>query len=274
MSMTVLGALRRLDESRYRAELYRGWGTALGAGLTHGVALEQIGRLHSGRTEEARRYLVVGAQQGRPVAALVKARPGLFEPFEAAILAAGEESGTLLTSLRLLAEHYARDFRRMLRVRLLMGYPVYAGVLASFVITQPFLSRGGWKAYVIAIAGALAAFLLLGGVVLTLFANFIGAGASYTLPRFARTLATGLHAGLPLGRAVRFAVDVSGSPVLRAHLAKRSEREIATMPLAALFEGCRAVPAACLTQMRVADATGDYLHTLGRYADSLEEDRR
>lgn len=271
MSMTVLGALRRLDESRFRAELYRAWGTALGAGMTHGVALEQIGRMRSGGTEEARRYLVVGVQQGRPVAALVKARPKLFEPFEAAILTAGDEADALGTSLRLLADYYVRDFKRMLRVRMLMGYPVYVGVLASFVITQPFLPRGGWMVYLIAIAGALVAFLLLGGVALTIFANFIAAGASYTRPRFARALVVGLEAGLPRARAVRLAVDVSRSPELRAHLAKRSERDLGTTPLATLFEGCRAVPAAFLGQMRVADATGDYLHTLLRYADALEE---
>lgn len=43
MSMTVLGALRRLDESRFRAELFRAWGAGVSAGFTHAVSLEHPG---------------------------------------------------------------------------------------------------------------------------------------------------------------------------------------------------------------------------------------
>ena len=272
--MSVLGALRRLDESRFRAELYRAWGTGLAAGFTHAVSLEQIGRIHSPATEELRRYLLVGMQQGRGIGALVKARPKLLEPFEAAILSAGDEAGTLEIALRLLGDYHAREYKRMLKVRMLMGYPVFLGVLASFVLTQPFLHRGGWKAYVFAIAGALAAFLLLGGILLSIFAGMASSGSAYTLPRFVRALVMGVEAGLPLGRTVRLAVDVSGNSELRAHIAKRSDRELSTTPLATLFQGCRGVPPALIDQMRVADVTGDYGNTLRRYVDLLEAGRK
>lgn len=271
--MSVLGALRRLDEGRYRAELYRAWHAGLGAGFTHAVSLEQTGRIRSATTEELRRYLIVGAHQGRAVGALVKARPKLFEPFEAAILSAGDEAGTLEKSLRLLADHFAREYKRTLQVRMLMGYPVFFGVVASFLLTQPFLARGGWKAYVLAIAGALVAFMLMGGILIAIFAGMVSGGVTYTLPRFARALVLGVEAGLPLGRTARFAVEISGSGELRAHIAKKSERELSTTPLATLFEGCRLIPPGLLGQMRVADATGDYLHTLRRFAESLEEQK-
>ncbi len=268
--MSVLGALRRLDESRFRAELYRAWGAGLAAGLTHEVSLEQIGRIDAPATEELRRYLLIGVQHGRAIDALVQARPKLLEPFEAAMLSAGHEAGTLDTALRLLADHHAHEFKRMLKVRMLMGYPVFLGVLASFLFTHPFLRRGGWKAYVFAIAGALAAFMLMGGIVLSIFATMVSAGAAYTLPRFVRALVMGVEAGLPLGRTVRLAVGLSGSADLRAHIAKRSDRELSTTPLATLFEGCRGVPPGLLDQMRVADATGDYGNTLKRYVEILE----
>lgn len=268
--MSVLGALRRLDEGRFRAELFRAWGTGCAAGFTHAVSLEQIGRIASPATEELRRYLLVGAQQGRGIAVLVRARPKLLEPFEAAILAAGDEGGTLDTALRLLADHHAREYKRMLKVRMLMGYPVFLGVVASFLLTQPFMRRGGWKAYVFAIAGALVAFMLMGGVLLSIFAGMASSGAASTLPRFVRALVMGVEAGLPLGRTVRLAVDISGSAELRAHVAKRSERELGTTPLTKLFEGCRGIPPGLIDQMRVADATGDYGNTLKRYVELLE----
>jgi len=268
--MSVLGALRRLDESRFRAELYRAWGTGLGAGFTHAVSLEQIGRSGSEATEELRRYLLIGAQQGRGIGALVKARPKLCEPFEAAMLSAGDEAGTLDATLRLLADHHAREYKRMLKVRMLMGYPVFLGVLASFLLTQPFLRRGGWKAYMFAIAASLTAFMLMGGILLSILAGMASSGAAYTLPRFVRALVMGVEAGLPLGRTVRLAVDLSGNADLRAHIAKRSDRELSTTPLATLFERCRGVPPGLLDQMRIAEATGDYGNTLGRYVEMLE----
>jgi type II secretory pathway component PulF len=79
------------------------------------------------------------------------------------------------------------------------------------------------------------------------------------------------EAGLPRGRAVRLAVDASGSSEIRAHVARRSERELNVLPLAKLFEGSRILPGEMLAQMSVADATGLYAETLRRYADALEK---
>lgn len=270
MSLTVFGALRRFDEGRFRAELYRAWSTGLGAGLAHSVALDQIGRIDSAPTEELRRYLVIGTQQGRPVATLAKARPNLFDPLEIAILSSGEESATLDKSLRLLADLHAREFKRMLALRKQMSYPLFLELIGVFVITQPFIWRGGWKAYLVAIAIALVAFLLVGGLFVSILAGVASGGAAYTLPRFVWALVAGIEAGLPPGRAARLAVDVSQSAELRLRVANRSERDFATTPLATLFEGSRVIPPALMSQLRVADATGDYLATLKRYAQQAE----
>jgi type II secretory pathway component PulF len=274
MSMTVFGSLRRLDQARFRAELYRAWNAGLGAGLAHSVALEQTGRIGSAETEEVRRYLLVGTQQGRAVGTMVKARPKLFDPFEAAILSAGDAAGTLNESLRILAGDFAREYRRMLRIRHQMDYLLFLGLIASFVIATPFLHRGGWVAYTLAVAFALVGFMMMGGILISMIAGMMSGSVAFTLPRFVRALVAGTEARLPIGRTARLAVNVCGSAVLRLHLAKRSERELDTTPLATLFEGCREIPPSLLGQMRVADATGDYLLTLRRYADELEENQK
>jgi type II secretory pathway component PulF len=266
----MLGALARLDEGRHRAELYRAWLAGQGAGFSPAVSLEKMGSIGSRPTEEMRRYLLVGSQQAKPLATLVKARPALFEPFEAALLSMGDEAGTLDKSLRLLSDHYSRDYRRMLKVRSQLSYAIFAGVAGSFAAALPFLNRTGWRAYLVALCVLLAAFLLMGGLPLGILAGILSGGTAFTLPRFARALAIGAEAGLPPGRVVRLAVDVSGSAELRAHIARRTERELSTMKLAALFAGCRAVPGALLAQMAVADASGDYLNTLTRYADEVD----
>ena len=265
-----MGALARMDEGRHRAELYRAWLAGQIAGFTSTDSLEKMGALGSPPTEELRRYLVVGGHQGKALGALVKARPALFAPFEAAVLAVGDEAGTLDTSLRLLADYFSREYRRILKIKSQLSYLIFAGVVASFALAMPVLSRSGWRAYMAAVVVLLAAFLLMGGLPLGIVGAMFASTAPFTRPRFARALAIGVEAGLPVGRVARLAVTASGSAELKHHIAKRTERELGTMKLAALFDGCRAVPPSLLAGMAVADASGQYVDTLERCADELD----
>jgi type II secretory pathway component PulF len=274
MSFTVFGALRLLDESRHRAELYRAMHTGVAAGLSPGVVLDHVGTISFPSVEETRRYLVVGLGQGKSVGALVKARPTLFAPFEGAVLAAGDESGALEQSLRMLTDYYTFEFKRSLKVRDVLGYPVFVGLVASFGLPFALLPKSPVKTYMLAIIALLAAFLLLGGVFFSIMASMMLNSAALTRARFARVLAATLEAGLPVGRAVRLSVDASGNRAIAEHIKKRSERELATTPLATLFDGCEEIPAGLLGQMRVADATGDYRGTLTVYARRVEGEQK
>lgn len=274
MAFTILGALRSLDASRQRAELYRAWNTGLAAGLSPNLVLEQMGQIPFREVEEVRRYLVVGLGQGKSITALVGARPNLFAPFEGAVLSAGDQSGTLDRSLRLLTEFFAADNRRRLKVRDALLYPVFLGLVASFGLPFVMMHKSPVERYSKAIVLLLAAFLLLGGVFMSAIASMLLNTRSLTRARFATVLASMLEAGLPLGRAVRVAVDASGNRGLLEHVGKRTERELSTTTLAKLFEGCEEVPAELMGQMSVADATGDYTGTLVAYARELEERQR
>jgi type II secretory pathway component PulF len=271
MSFTVLGALRALDEHRHRAELYRAWNIGIAAGLPTNVVLDQMGPIAYPSVEETRRYLVIGTGQGKSVTALVKARPKLFAPFEGAVLTAGDESGTLNQSLRLLTDYYTGEFKRSLKVRNALGYPVFLGLVAAFGLPFVVMRKSPVKTYVTVIVILLVAFLLIGGVFLSILASIFLNTLSLTRARFARVLAATLEAGIPLGRAVRLAVDASGNRGLAEHIKKRTERELSTTPLAKLFEGCEEIPAGLMGQMMVADATADYRGTLVVYARELEE---
>jgi type II secretory pathway component PulF len=271
MSFTVLGALRQLDESRHRAELYRAWNAGLAAGLASGAVLEQMGPIAFASVEETRRYLLIGSGQGKSVTALVKARPKLFAPFECAVLIAGDEAGTLGKSLRLLTECFASDFRRCLKVRNALLYPVFFGLVAAFGLPFVLLRKSPVSRYMTWIFILLAAFLLLGGVFISMLASIFLSTNPLTRARFARVLASTLEAGLPLGRAVRLAVDASGNRGLAEHIKKRTERELSTTPLARLFDECEEVPAGLMGQMMIADATGDYKGTISAYAAEIEE---
>jgi len=271
MSFTVLGALRTLDENRHRAELYRAWNAGVDAGMPTNAVLDQMGPIAFPSVEEVRRYLVIGTSQGKSVTALVKARPKLFAPFEGSVLAAGDESGTLNQSLRLLTDYYSGEFKSALKVRNALGYPVFLGLVAAFGLPFVLMPKSPVKNYVTAIVILLVSFLLIGGVFLSILASIFLNTTSLTRARFARVLAATLEAGLPLGRAVRLAVDASGNRGLIEHVKKRTERELTTTPLAKLFEGCEEVPAGLMGQMMVADATADYRGTLTVYARDLEQ---
>ena len=271
MSFTVLGALRTLDEHRHRAELYRAWNAGVDAGLQTNVVLDQMGPIAYPSVEETRRYLVIGTAQGKSVTALVKARPKLFAPFEGAVLTAGDEAGTLNQSLRLLTDYYSGEFKRALKVRNALGYPVFLGLVASFGLPFVLMPKSPVKNYITAIILLLTSFFLVGGVFLSILASIFLNTIALTRARFARVLAATLEAGIPLGRAVRLAVDASGNRGLVGHIKKRSERELSTTPLAKLFEGCEEIPAGLMGQMMVADATADYRGTLTVYARELEE---
>jgi type II secretory pathway component PulF len=269
MSITVPGALSRLDEPGYRAELYRAWSAARIAGLPDATALEQIGTSRSANVEELRRYLIVGLTQRRSVDSMVKARPNLFSPLEAAVLTSGDQAGMLDRSVRLLATFFAAEYKRMLSVRIKMGYPLFAGVIAAFVATLPVLHRDGWRSYMWAIGIALVALWFLGGLVLSILAGIAAAGIVPTRARFLQALHSAIEAGVPVGNAIRIAVAGSRDSELVRHLSKYSERDINTTPMATLFADCASVPPALLSPMAVADATGDYLSTLRKYADEL-----
>lgn len=270
MKITVLGALRELDESRQRAELYRAWSVGLAAAMPPSIVLDQMGPIAFPSVEEARRYLVVGTGLGKSVAALVKARPKLFAPFEGAVLTAGDDSGMINDAVRLLTEYFSGEHKRRLAIRNAMGYPVFAGVVLAFGLPFFVLPRSPVSTYVISIAILFTAFLLLGGAVISTLASISLSTHSLTRARFARVLAMTLAADIPLGRAVRLAVDASENHVLIEQIKNRPEGELSTTPLATLFAGCAEIPAGLMGQMMIADATGDYKGTLSVYAASLK----
>lgn len=269
MAFTVFGALRDFDDTRHRAELYRAWAIGVAAGLAPSVVLEQMGSIGFQSVEEVRRYLVIGTGQGKSVAALVKARPNFFAPLEGAVLTAGDESGTLARSLSLLTDYYSGEFKRSLPVRNALGYAVFAGLLASFGLPFVALPKSPVKTYITAIVILLAAFLLLGGVFISILGAMSVNASKLTQARFVRVLAMTLEAGVPVGAAVRLAVDASRNPGLAEQIKKRSERELNTTPMAKLFEGSEHVPAGLMSQLVVADATKDYRGTISAYAAAL-----
>ena len=206
---SFLGAWRALDAGRDRSEFYRMWRVGMSAGFTVPKTLETMGPREAPHVEAARRWLLEGTRRGAGVADVVKEGGARFESFERALLVLGDEAGTLEESLRLLAEFYARKHRLMLHVRKQMTYPLFTGIVATFVAPFSLLYFGHVLAYATIVCVGLACWTFAGGAIVLAVANMYGRTPAMVRARLARALATAVEAGLPLGRAIRLAADAS-----------------------------------------------------------------
>ena len=269
---TLLHAFRELDDARHKAELYRAWHTAQRAGFGHERAMGMLAGHGAGTAAgRVREHVAAGAAAGRSLAELTRSGGTRFEPFEAALLVAGEESGTLEQSLRLLADYFASKNRTLMWVKAKLTYPFVTGLAATFIAPLPLVFAGRGGAYGAIVLAGLAAWLVFGGSALVAVARRFANRPALVRARLARALATGVEAGLPLDRAVRLAVDATASPAVTAHVSRFPPRALATQPLTATFAGCPAITPDMLGALVVAEKTGDYATTLGRLAALYED---
>lgn len=270
MRTSVAAALRALDDGRHRAEFYRMWRLGVAAGLTHPAILGTMGPF-GGTTREVHARLLQGTRAGRDVAELVHGAGALLEPFEAAMLRLGTESGQLDRTLGALGDFFERQHRMMLAVKKQLVAPMFTAACAALIAPLPLLVQGGGTAYLVTAGGGLSGLALLGGGLLAGRAQAYQRRPMFVRARFARALMMGVEAGLPLGRALRLAADASGDPALAAHVARIDERTLVTQSLEASLAGAPTLPSELIASLRVAERTGDLRTTLGRMAELYED---
>jgi type II secretory pathway component PulF len=272
MPLTLTQAWNELDTSRFKSEFYRMWYAGYHAGLEHPRALETMDDLHRSPTvAKTRQWLLQGTRRRQALAAITRARPELFTPFEAALLVLGEESGALEQCLKLLAEYFAAEHRLVLWVKKKLTYPMTQALAATFIAPFPLLFFGHTGAYLGVVGCGLAALLLAGGGLVLAAARWFQQRPRYVRGRLLRALTIGIESGLPLGRAVELAVDATANQEVRAHVARFTPQQLSTQPLSKTFSGCPVLPRAVTAAMEVAEATGDYSGTLKKMADLYEE---
>lgn len=270
MLVPVAAVLRRFEDGRDRAEFYRGWRMGLSAGLTHPAILSKT-VARSGSTLAARDALLAGTSRGEDIASIVRKHRRLFEPFEAALLSMGEESGALEPTLGQLADFHARQYRVILQVRKWLSYPMFVSLFAVVALPIPLIFRGQVGAYWTATAVGLALWFGAGGLALGDLAQRYQRRPAFVRARFARTLALCIGAGLPLPRAALLAAEASGDPALAAHVRRFGERALASQPLSQTLQGAPALTPEFHAALLVAERTGDYASAVGRLADLYED---
>lgn len=270
MNGGVLALLKSFDDGRNRAEFYRGWRMGLAAGLSHPMILSKsVAR--GGLAGAIRDHLLEGTGKGKDIAVLVRSGSRFFEPFEAALLTMGEESGKLEEVLTQLADFHARQYKMILKVKKWLSYPLFVSLFAVVILPIPLIFQGRMTAYWSATVAGLLCWFAFGGIAIGRLAQRYQQRPQFVRARFARTLALCIGAGLPLPRAVTLATHASGSPGLAKHLRRFGERALASQPLSVTLAGAPVMTPELHAALLVAERSGDYAGPVGRLADLYED---
>ena len=219
-----------------RAQLYHQLGqlTAAGIGIPQAIEIQQ-------RSPPARSYrqpLGIVVEQlgaGATFSDALQSTGTWLPPFDAALLHAGEQSGRLPSSFRLLAEHYEQNAALVQKTISSLIYPAVVFHIAIFLTPLPDLVRtGNIFVYAAKTLGVLApVYALVGFVILSLQSPraettrstlekvlgriplFGKARRNLALARLASALEALISAGVPILQAWELAATASGSPALR-----------------------------------------------------------
>lgn len=247
------------------------WLSGASAGFTIPNIMELMGPRSAPHVEKVRRWLLDGTTRGDDVASLVRRGGTRFESFERALLLLGDESGSLEKSLRLLAEFYHKKYQMMLVVRKRMAYPLFTGIIATFVAPFSLLYFGHVAAYVTLVALGLTAWLVSGGAIVLWAANHYGRKPRLVRARLARALATAIEAGLPLTRSLRLAASASADPDVEHYVAAMDEQTLGGRSIVETLAGCPHMSPDFLAVLEVAERTGDFSGSIGRLATLYED---
>ena len=247
------------------------WRAAANAGFLHARAFETMGPRGAPHVEEMRAWLLDGARRGQRVTYLVRTGGERFEPMERAVLTLGEETGTFVASLQLLADFYHAKHRLILWVKKQMAYPMFTLLCMVFIAPFPLLYFGQVRAYAAFVITGCVAWVTSGGSLVIAMAQRYGKRPPMMRARYARGLATGVEAGLPLPRAIRLAAEAAADPAFSAFVDGMDEHQLVAGSLAETFSGAPMMSADLIGALAVADRTGDFTTTLRRLAELYED---
>ena len=247
------------------------WLSGASAGFTVPRIMDLMGPRPAPQVERLRRWLLDGSTRGDDVTTLVKRGGTRFDSFERSLLLLGDESGSLEQSLRLLAEFYLKKYQLMLFVRKQMAYPLFTGIIATFVAPFSLLYFGHVAAYVAIVAVGLTGWVLAGGSIVLWAANRYGRAPRLVRARLARALTTAIEAGLPLARSLRLAADASADSDVARYVASIDDRALGGSSIVSTLARCPHMTPDFLAVLDVAERTGDFSGSIGRLATLYED---
>lgn len=276
-----------------RAEFYYQLAQYLNAGVPFISALRQLERTPPARSyREPIQQFLTHLTAGRTIHESIAGIPGWMPEFDLALLKAGEESGRLDGSLRLLAKYYEE---RAAMIRQMLGDLAYPVVLLHFaVFLLPFASffiSGDWVSYLRQTLGVLLPIYVVAA--LFIFAGqgnrgeawrsiwekvlsavpLLGRGRrSLALARASAALEALLAAGVTIVEAWRLSAAASGSPTLKRVVARWEPALESGQTPAELVNESSFFPDVFKSQYSSGEISGRLEENLGRLHEYFQEE--
>lgn len=307
-----IGAPRRRLSARERINLTEELSVLLTAGMTLDEALKVLQT--TARSKSARALLgelITGIRSGLTLDEALSAHPREFSADYLTMVRAGENAGSLPTTLKRLHAYMSRAERLRERFRAALIYPAILTIMIVLTLIMvvtvvlprfeqlfsdagarlPFATRavlalgraaGTWGPVVAALTSvALAITLVLlrsparrlafDGWILRAPGMF---GLQRTLPaaRFLRALSTLLNSGTPVVQALQIASGVLRNRALRAMVQLVQQRVQAGQPLSRELRRTGAFPEAAVQLAHIGEHSGQLGELLEHAADALDRD--
>src|SRR5664280_209329 len=211
--------------------------TAAGIGLVAGLhQLQQTGRTYREPIQQVLQRLA----EGQTFAQALRATPNWLPAFDITLIEAGEKSGRLDQSFRMLATYYSDRATTAKRMIAALAYPVFLMHFAVFIFPFPhFFLTGDLRAYLLQTLGILVPiYALVFGLIYVMQSKHgetwrawietvlhpipvLGPARRYlALSRLAAALEALLSSGVTIVESWEMAAAASGSPAVRRTVGK------------------------------------------------------
>lgn len=292
-------ALRRVGYAAL-AQFYREFATLVGSGMTIIQALHVIEENTSHPTlRYAVRGVIRGVEHGQRLSDNLRRFPQVFSPLAVAIVAAGENSGTLDEMLKTLADYAEHDLEVQ---RLISRETLYPKILAAAILVIPtamviivnIIRPGMIRPALLAPVAALAGLFLAAGLALLLVRSYQkseqgrrlvdhlrcvlpGLGSltqKIVMSRFCRALSALYSAGVSMPESVRLAAEASGNLAVASDLRAAIPHIERGGRLSEVLATSRYVPATVTAMLRTGEQTGNIDSTLRKVADYYDDEAK
>ena len=284
---------------RERIVFWRQLESVIRSGLPLPAALREMARLAPPRVARSLTRVAGDIERGKGLAEALTRHPEVFDETMVALLAAGEQAGTLQSIVGRIANGLEADQKRRWRTVLASLWPAY--LAGTLVFVGPLLGLAGAirdGAHLVALPGIylyglfLNLAFLLGTAALFLGFPLVVAAldqeaawerVKLRLPGFgplardryaARlllALGAAVSAGLPVARALRLAARASGSAVVGGQVEEAVRSIEAGGTLADAVAVLGVLDRGALGALTIAERTGELDATLQRLADECDE---
>lgn len=250
-------------------------------------------------------------ESGNPLSAAMAKHPRVFPPLMTGMVAAGEASGALATTMMRVAENYEKEAKLRAKVFSAMLYPMIVLVLAIVMVigmlifivptfADVFSNLGGDLPLPTQLLVMLSNFMkfaapfLVVGVILFFvwwgrhknderIRNFVDPlkmripilgkfSRKIALARFSRTFAALLQSGIPMLQAIEMVKNTSGNVILSRALGNVQEAVRNGRPLAAPMAQEPIFPSLVTQMVSTGEETGSVSEMLEKVADYYDEE--